>query len=200
MVTGMLGAVAQRDLRRMLSFVIVGHIGFPIMGLGLFTTAGLAGAIFYIVEDVIVLTSLFLLAGAVRRLGGTSMLAELGGLYRSHPGLGLFYVVAAFSLAGMPPMAGFFAKLGLIQAGLSAGEYAIIAVALVASLLTLLVVARIWIEAFWKPAPFAPDPELVRPLTALLVLPVAVLSVLTLAIGVAAEPVFALCLRAAEQL
>ena len=85
MATGMLGAVAQRDLRRMLSFVIVGHIGFPIMGLGLFTTAGLAGAIFYIIEDVIVLTSLFLIAGAVRRLGGTSLLADLGGLYRSHP-------------------------------------------------------------------------------------------------------------------
>jgi multicomponent Na+:H+ antiporter subunit D len=200
MATGMLGAVAQRDLRRMLSFIIVGHIGFPIMGLGLFTTAGLAGAIFYIIEDVIVLTSLFLIAGAVRRLGGTSMLAELGGLYRSHPGLSLFYIVSAFSLAGMPPMAGFFAKLGLIRAGLSAEQYAIIAVALVASLLTLLVVARIWIEAFWKPAPAAPDPEPVRPLTALIVLPIGVLSVLTLVIGVAAEPVYLLSLRAAEQL
>jgi multicomponent Na+:H+ antiporter subunit D len=200
MATGMLGAVAQRDLRRMLSFVIIGHIGFPIMGLGLYTTAGLAGAIFYVVEDVIVLTGLFLIAGAVRRLGGTSMLAELGGLYRSHPGLSLFYIVSAFSLAGMPPMAGFFAKLGLIRAGLSAGQYAIVAMALVASLLTLLVVSRIWIEAFWKPAPAEPDPELVRPLSARLVLPIGVLSALTLVIGVGAEPVYLLSLTAAEQL
>lgn len=200
MLTGMLGAVAQRDLRRMLSFVIVGHIGFPIMGLGLLTTAGLAGAIFYVVEDVIVLTSLFLIAGVVRRLGGTSMLPELGGLYRSHPGLSLLYVVSAFSLAGMPPMAGFFAKLGLIRAGLAVADYVIVAVVLAASLLTLLVVARIWIEVFWKPAPVVPDLRLVRPMTAFLVLPIGVLSVLTLAIGVAAEPVFALSMRAAEQL
>jgi multicomponent Na+:H+ antiporter subunit D len=200
MVTGMLGAIVQRDLRRMLSFAIVGHIGFPIMGLGLFTTAGLAGAIFYVIEDVIVLTSLFLIAGVIRRLGGSSMLADLGGLYRSHPGLSVLYIVSAFSLAGMPPMAGFIAKLGLIRAGLDAGEYAIIAVALFASLLTLLIVARIWIEAFWKPAPALPDPELVRPATALLVLPIGVLVVLTLVIGLAAEPVYALSTMAAEQL
>ena len=200
MITGMLGAVAQRDLRRMLSFVIVGHIGFPIMGLGLFTAAGLAGAIFYVVEDVIVLTSLFLIAGVVQRLGGSSLLAELGGLYRTHPGLSLVYIISAFSLAGMPPMAGFFAKLGLVRAGLAAGEYAIVAVALGASLLTLLVVARIWIEAFWKATPAGADPERVRPANALLFLPIGALTVLTLAIGVAAEPVFALSMRAAEQL
>jgi multicomponent Na+:H+ antiporter subunit D len=200
MLAGMFGAVAQRDLRRMLSFVIVGHIGFPIMGLGLFTTTGLAGAIFYIVEDVVALTSLFLIAGAVQRRGGSSLLADLGGLYRTQPGLSLLYIISAFSLAGIPPMAGFFGKLGLVRAGLAAGQYAIVAVALVASLLTLLVVARIWIEAFWKPAPVAPDSERLRPLTVPIMLPIGALTVLTLIIGLAAEPVFILALGAAQQL
>jgi multicomponent Na+:H+ antiporter subunit D len=208
MLAGMLGAIVQRDVRRMLAFVIVGHIGFPIMGLGLFTRGGLAGAVFYIVEDVLVLTNLFLIAGVVRRLSGRSVLAELGGLYRTRPGLALLYVVSAFSLAGMPPLAGFFAKLALIQAGLAAGRYASVAVALVASLLTLLVVARIWAEAFWKPEPAAPapGPPLApasagpRPAGALLLLPVGALAALTVAIGLAAEPVFGLATAAAEQL
>jgi multicomponent Na+:H+ antiporter subunit D len=209
MLTGMLGAIVQRDVRRMLSFAIVGHIGFPIMGLGLFTTAGLAGAVFYVVEDVIVLTNLFLIAGVVRRLSGSSLLADLGGLYRTHGGLAVLYLVSGFSLAGMPPLAGFFAKLGLIQAGLAAGQYAIVAVALVASLLTLLVVARIWAEAFWKPAPAAvdaadgPAPPVValpRSTTATLVLPIVVLAVMTVGIGVAAEPVVGLSVGAAQQL
>jgi multicomponent Na+:H+ antiporter subunit D len=203
MVIGMLGAVAQRDVRRMLSFAIVGHIGFPIMGLGLFTTGGLAGTVFYVVEDVIALTNLFLIAGVVHRLNGSAMLADLGGLYRTHPGLGVLYLVSAFSLAGMPPMAGFFAKLGLIRAGLAVGQYAIVAAALVASLLTLLVVARIWAEVFWKAAPAAPaspTPGLSRPVTATLVLPIVVLAGLTLWIGVAAEPIFGLAIGAAGQL
>jgi multicomponent Na+:H+ antiporter subunit D len=203
MLTGMLGAVVQRDLRRVLSFTLVGHIGFPIMGLGLYTTAGLAGAIFYVVEDVIVLTSLFLIAGVVRRQSGSALLERLGGLYQTRPGLSVLYLISAFSLAGMPPMAGFFAKLGLIQAGLAASQYAIVTIALAASLLTLLVVARIWAEVFWKPIPAAPTrptAALSGPAAALLLAPIGVLSGLTVAIGLAAEPVLALASGAAEQL
>ena len=200
MLTGLLGAIVQRELRRMLAFAIVGHIGFPIMGLGLFTVGGLAGAVFYLVEDVLVLTNLFLIAGLIRRLSGSSLLSELGGLYQSQAGLALLYLISAFSIAGMPPLAGFFAKLGLIRAGLLAGQYAIVAVALVASLLTLLVVARIWSEAFWKPAPTPPAYTTARPVSALLLLPVAVLAGLTVAMGLLAEPIFGLALGAAEQL
>jgi multicomponent Na+:H+ antiporter subunit D len=215
MLAGMLGAIVQRDLRRMLAFVIVGHIGFPIMGLGLFTVGGLAGAVFYIVEDVIVLTSLFMIAGVVRQVSGTSRLTDLGGLYQTHGGLSLLYLISAFSLAGMPPLAGFFAKLGLIRAGLAAGQYAIVAVALAASLLTLLVVARVWAEAFWKPVPAAAtgppgDVSAAGPVAltqpagprvgAGLLLPIVALAALTIAIGVAAEPVFGVATGAAGQL
>jgi multicomponent Na+:H+ antiporter subunit D len=201
MLAGMLGAIVQRDVRRMLAFVLIGHIGFPVMGLGLYTAGGVAGAVFYVVEDVVVLTSLFLITGVVQRLSGSAVLADLGGLYRSHRGLALLFLVSGFSLAGMPPLAGFFAKLGLIRAGLAAGQYAVVGAALVASLLTLLVVARIWAEAFWKPAPApAPGRPPPRPAPGTLLLPVGALAALTVAIGLAAEPVYRLAAGAAAQL
>jgi multicomponent Na+:H+ antiporter subunit D len=199
MVVGVLGALVQTSLRRTLSFLLVGHIGFPLMGLALFTPIALAGAIFYVVEDIVVLTALFLVAGLVRQVAGTERLAGLGGLYAARPGVAALYLLPALSLAGIPPLSGFFAKLGLLRAGLEAGQYGIVAAALVASLLTLIVVSRIWADVFWRPAACtssAPPGET----TPRLLAPVAALVALVVVLGLAAEPVFALAARAAGQL
>ncbi len=204
MITGALGALAQYELRRMLSFLIVSHIGVAVMGLGLFTPAGLAGAVFYIIEDIIVLTALFMVAGVIRRRGGSERFDRLGGLYATAPGLAALFLVPALSLSGIPPLSGFFAKLALLRAGLAAGQYAIVATALVASFLTLISVARIWSEVFWKDAP-----KDVAPITtargvlaspALARAPIVVLVALIVALGLAAGPVFDLATQAAGQL
>ena len=85
MVTGVLGAVAQKEFRRILSFHIVSQIGYMTLGLGLFTTAAVAGSIFYIIHHIIVKTNLFLVSGVVHRLHGTYELKKLGGLYATRP-------------------------------------------------------------------------------------------------------------------
>jgi multicomponent Na+:H+ antiporter subunit D len=204
MITGALGALAQYELRRMLSFLIISHIGFAVMGLGLFTPAGLAGAVFYIIEDIIVLTVLFMVAGVIRRRGGSERFDQLGGLYATVPGLAALFLVPALSLSGIPPLSGFFAKLALLQAGLAAGQYAIVATALVASFLTLMSVTRIWSEVFWKDAPADGAPlatargVLASP--ALARAPIVVLVALIVALGLAAGPVFDLAQQAADQL
>jgi multicomponent Na+:H+ antiporter subunit D len=209
MLAGSLGALPQRGLRRALSFLLVGHIGFPLMGLALFTHLGLAGAIFYLVEDIVVITALFLVSGLVRRLGGTETLTRLGGLYAARPAVAALFLLPAFSLAGVPPLSGFFAKLGLLRAGLEVGQYAIVATALGASVLTLLAVSRIWSAVFWKSVPTGTSalPDLSRPdeepagdVARGMVLPVAGLVGLVVVLGVAAEPVVALATRAAAQL
>ena len=82
MVVGVLGALAQDDLRRMLSFHIVSHIGYMIFGLALFTLAGVAGAVFYTVHHIVVKTALFLVAGLVERRAGSDRLSRLGGMVR----------------------------------------------------------------------------------------------------------------------
>lgn len=207
MLTGVLGAVVQTGFRRILSFNLISHIGYMLMGLGLFTPLALAGTIFYTVHHIIVKTNLFLLSGVVERLGGTDDLKRLGGLYAKLPGLSVLFLVSAFSLAGIPPLSGFWGKLTLLRAALAAEQYVIVGVALVASLLTLYTMVRIWEEAFWKPAPepsgatpAGPDPSLRGARLAARLAPIVVLALLTVVIGLAAEPVIALTMRAAEQL
>jgi len=203
MLVGVLGALAQRELRRILSFLIVSHIGFAVMGLGLFTPAGLAGSVFYIVEDMLVLTALFMAAGVIGRLGGSERLDNLGGFYARQPALAALFLVPALSLAGIPPLSGFFAKLGLLQAGLASGQYAIVATALIASILTLLSVTRLWSEVFWKDAPADVEPAAMRigwASPAVARAPIAVLVALIVTLGLAAGPVVDLARQAARQL
>jgi multicomponent Na+:H+ antiporter subunit D len=210
MVTGVLGAAAQHDFRRILSFHIISQIGYMVMGLGLAGLAvepalrnlALAGSIFYIIHHIIVKTNLFLVSGVAYRLQGAYELKRLGGLYRSQPLLALLFLVPALSLAGVPPLSGFFAKLALVQAGLGAARYAIVATSLVVSLLTLFSMTKIWAEAFWKapPAGAGADAESQPRGFRTLLAPVAALAGITVAIGLFGEPVFVLASRAAEQL
>ncbi|HVL99940.1 MAG TPA: Na+/H+ antiporter subunit D [Egibacteraceae bacterium] len=157
MVVGVLGAVAQNDIKRILSFHIVSQIGYMILGLGLFTVAGLAGAIIYIVHHIVVKTTLFCVGGAVEHGWGSSRLDELGGVGRQAPLLAAFFAVAALSLAGLPPFSGFVAKLALLEAGLAGGHYAVVTAALVVSVLTLYSMAKIWAGAFWGTPPEPPE-------------------------------------------
>jgi multicomponent Na+:H+ antiporter subunit D len=202
MVSGVLGAAAQVEFRRVLSFHIVSQIGYMVMGLGLLTPLGLAGSVFYLMHHIVVKTNLFLVGGIVRRVGGSEALKDLGGLYRSHPGLALLFLVPAFSLAGIPPLSGFWGKMVLVKAGLEAEAYLVTTVALAVSLITLYSMTKLWNEAFWKPRPVeateaAPAPASVP---AALLGPVVALAAVTVAVGLGAGPVFDVATRAAAQL
>ena len=205
MITGVLGALAQNEFRRVLSFHIVSQIGYMVMGLGLFTPLALAASVFYIVHHIIVKTNLFLIGGIVERLRGTQELGALGGVYKTRPLLGLIFLVPALSLAGIPPLSGFFGKLALLQASLAEGAYVIAGVAVVVSLFTLMSMTKLWNEAFWKTPPGAgPDARgEIHPAwsgAASVVVPVVVLGALTVAIGLGAGPLFAVAQTAADQL
>lgn len=203
MLSGVLGAVAQREFRRVLSFLIVSGIGFILLGLALGTRLALAGAVVYVIHDVFVKANLFFTAGLVDRLRGTSSLSDSGAVsvYARAPVVTILFFIAAMSLAGIPPLSGFVAKLTLVRAGLEAQEWAVVAVALIASILTLYAVSRIWSEAFWRgPERTQDEPESVDPTPRSMVLPVAVLALFTVLIGLFAGPVFDLADRAAGQL
>lgn len=201
MITGVLGAAAQREFRRILSFHIVSQIGYMVMGLALFTPLAVAGSIFYILHHIIVKTNLFLVSGVVHYLRGTGELARVGGFYRARPYLALLFLVPAMSLAGLPPLSGFFAKLVLIIAGLREHAWALVATALVVSLLTLFSMTKIWGEVFWKADP---DPGAERPIEPgryrALVAPILMMALITLGIGFGAGPLLGLSIDAAAQL
>ncbi len=209
MAVGVLGAVSQMEFRRILSFHIVSQIGYMILGLGLFSPLALAGAIFYILHHIIVKANLFLISGAINHLQGSYCLKDLGGLYRSRLGLAVLFLIPALSLAGLPPLSGFWAKLVVIRASLEAGQYVLAAVALGVSLLTLYSMIKIWDYAFWRPAAGRePLPETLMPdggtpsppVWRFYVLPIAALALLTVTVGFLAEPFFRLSQEAAGQL
>jgi multicomponent Na+:H+ antiporter subunit D len=159
MVIGILGAVAQTDIRRLLSFTLVSHIGYMVFGIALASTAGLAGAIFYVVHHIAIQTTLFLVAGLVERQGGSTSVNRLGGLATASPLLAVLYFVPAMNLAGIPPFSGFIGKLGLMEAGVADGGWlpiVLVTGGALTSLLTLLAVSRVWNRAFWRPRAQSP--------------------------------------------
>ena len=219
MLTGVLGAVAQHELRRILSFHIISQIGYMTLGLGLFTPLAIAGSVFYIAHHIIVKTNLFLVSGIVYALGGSFDLDRLGGLYRRSPLLCLGFAIPALSLAGIPPLSGFVAKLILVRAGLEIGQYLVVGVAIAVSLLTLYSMSKIWNAAFWAPSargwlPVEDAEEQTDPRDVsaggqsrlsrrdwwLLGLPVGLLALLTVLIGFVPGPLFAISEAAAAEL
>ena len=196
MLIGLIAAQRERDFRRILSFNLVGHIGYTTASLALLTPAALAGAIFYVLHHIIVITNLFLVSGVLLRLRRTTDLKSLGGFYAGQPLFAAIAMVPIFSLAGVPPLSGFLGKLAILQAAFAAGAYWVGGVVLVVGLLTLLSMGRTWTEAFWQPAA---EPDRTTPGAPLLIV-ISGLSIVTLAISWLAGPLFDMTLRAANQL
>ncbi|PXY19290.1 Na+/H+ antiporter subunit D [Prauserella muralis] len=161
MLVGALGAIAQNDLNRMLSFLLVSHIGYMLFGLALFTVAGLTGVILYVVHHIAVQAALFLVSGLVTRHTGTASLRDMSGVARTHPRVAALFALPALSLAGLPPLSGFVAKVVLLRAGAEVATpmaYVVTAAAVLTSFLTLYAMARVWVSAFWgEPSPPVPD-------------------------------------------
>ncbi|ACZ32185.1 NADH dehydrogenase (quinone) [Xylanimonas cellulosilytica DSM 15894] len=205
MLVGILGAVAQDDIKRLLSFTLVSHIGFMIFGVALAGSAATAAAIFYVVHHITVQTALFLVVGLVERRGGTTSLDRLGGLARVAPGLAILFFVPAMNLAGVPPLSGFLGKVGLLGEGVRNGSglaWVLVVGSVLTSLLTLYALVKAWNKAFWQATP----PEIESgeageshiPLG--MVAPTAALVCVGLALTVLAGPIYGYAQRAADSL
>ena len=197
MAIGLVAALGERDFRRILSFNLVGHIGYTTASLSLLTPAALAGAIFYVLHHIVVITNLYLVSGVMLRLRRTTDVAGLGGLYGDRPLLAVLAMVPIFSLAGVPPLSGFLGKLAILDGAFAAGAHWVGGLVLVVGLLTLLSMGHVWAEGFWRPAGEVQD--VAAPGMPLLAA-IAALSVITLAMTFAAEPLFELASRGARQL
>jgi len=220
MLIGILGALAQADIKRMLSFTLVSHIGYLIFGIAIGTPLALAATIFYVVHHITVQTTLFLSAGLIERVGGTTSLARLGGMLKAAPVVAGLFFVGALNLGGIPPFSGFLGKFALFQAGAQLGTplaWAVIGAGAATSLLTLYALARAWNMAFWRPrrevedydSPMldrlTDDPHddgtvVTKTVSPLMVGATAGLLALTIGLTVFAGPVFAFAARAAADI
>lgn len=202
MVTGVLGAAAHFDVRRILSFHIISQIGYMLVGLAIMTPLAIAGSLLYVIHHIVVKANLFLVAGTMRRMGCELDLRLSGGLWRREPLLALLFLIPALSLAGMPPLSGFWGKLMVVRSGIEADAWLLAAVALAVGLLTLFSMSKIWNLAFWQapPASARALPRLPRGARAVLLLPSVALAATTLAIGLNIEPFVAFSIRAGADL
>ncbi|WP_165066534.1 Na+/H+ antiporter subunit D [Marisediminicola senii] len=220
MVIGVLGAVAQADIKRLLSFTLVSHIGYMILGVALGTAAGTSAAIFYIVHHIVVQTTLFLAAGLIERRGGSTSINQLGGLLKAAPLIAVLFFVPALNLGGIPPFSGFLGKLALFQASAEQGTplaYILMAAGAAVSLLTLYALVRVWNLAFWRPAsdvegyesdllanvseaPGATTTQVNRTTPKLMTAATAGMVVVSVALTVFAGPLYAISARAGENL
>ena len=201
MLLGVLGAMCRWDIRRILSWHIISQVGYMVMGIGLagspdprVVQLAVAGTIFYVVHHIVVKSCLFLVGGIAERVSGSQHLKQMGGVIDTAPGVAGLFIVAALSLAGMPPFSGFLSKYVLAQAALAGGNYVVVAVAVVTSFLTLFSMSKIWAYAFWGERRQPAAPQGYRGM----MLPTAVLVAFTILMGVVAQPFLGLASRAAE--
>lgn len=224
MVVGILGAIAQSDIKRLLSFTLVSHIGYMVFGIALSSQLGMSGAIYYVAHHILVQTTLFLVVGLIERQAGASTLKRLGGLAAASPLLAFVFIVPALNLGGIPPFSGFIGKVALLEAGTADGSvlaWMLVGGGVVTSLLTLYVVARVWTKAFWRARADAPeggrstaspaalldddediafdDRDDVGRMPVGMVVPTMALIAVGLVLTVAAGPIFAYSERAAEE-
>lgn len=208
MIVGVIGAVAQPDVRRILSFHIISQIGYMVAGLGLLIAPdeptrqlALAAGIFYTIHNILAKSNLFLISGAIERLSGSSRLDALGGLARRAPLWAVLFVISAFALAGMPPLSGFWAKLFIVWASVQAGHWWVGGVGLLVGLFTLASMLKIFNGAFWKPAPEqAQRLELGGAQAWAMAAPAVMLASLSALVGVQPSLLFAAANRAAVEL
>lgn len=152
-VVGVLGAVGQYNIRMILSIHIISQVGYIIAGFAMLTVSSIAAGMFYMVHNIIVKTNLLLIGGVIHRIHGRDHLSRTGDMIKTHPSMALAFFVSAFSLAGLPPLSGFWAKFGVLAAAMEEKHWLMAFTIVSVSLFTLLSMVKIWIGAFWQSAP-----------------------------------------------
>lgn len=206
MLTGALGTINKRNIRRVLSYLIVCHIGYLIAGLSLYTELAFAAVVFYLIHDVIVKSNMFMITGIIVKIRESVDMTRLGGLLKDYPKLSILIALVFFSLVGIPPLSGFWPKILLFKESFENGQLILLLTLILASFVTLFVVMRMWMEVFWKesPKPLTDDIDHFAPMPLSgkigLLSPIVFLTCVSLFIGFNANRVMKVSQKAAYEL
>ena len=178
-IFGSVMAIAQKDFKRMLAYSTVAQVAYIGLGIGLANPLGLIGALLHILNHAFMKSCLFLVAGGIRHQTGLHAIPQFAGLGRKMPLMMGAFTVAALSMVGIPPTAGFFSKWYLVLGSIEANNWAFVAVILASSLLTAVYFFRMIEKLFTTPPDADPVVEQAREPSARILGPIA-----TLAIGI----------------
>lgn len=180
-----LAALGQNDMRRLIGYHVIAQVGYMVAALSIGTRMGMEAASFYMMHSMIVQTNLYLGIGAIYRATGSWKLSHTGGMMRSNPVFCALFAVPMLSLAGIPPLSGFWAKILVFRSAVNAGEYVVVIAGLIAALLTIFSVAIFWSATCWKDLRNRNPRKVPLPM----LLGMGVLSLTTLFIGLNPRPV-----------
>lgn len=189
-ISAVLMALVQHDLKRLLSYHAVSQVGYMILGIGTGTAIGLAGGLFHMLNNTIYKSSLFLCAGVIEKETGTTDLDRLGGLARLMPVTFISCTIAALSISGIPPLNGFASKWMIYQGIITSGEntgpgwIVWLAVAMLGSALTLASFVKVLHAGFLcKPSPLVKQKQIKENRITMLI-PLVLLALLCVVFGV----------------
>lgn len=185
MILGAIGAVAFSDIKKILTYNVIVGVGFILAGLSSYTAVGMTGSLYYFIHDMIIKALIFLLGGTIIYLTGHSELKHMSGLIRLHPYLGFMFFIAALSLAGIPPLSGFLGKIFITEGTFITGYYWLGAIGLFTSLMVLYSIMKIFMRAFWGYTEITEEDE--KGTTKGILLPIAILTMLTIGLGLGTE-------------
>ncbi|WP_079507173.1 Na+/H+ antiporter subunit D [Mesobacillus jeotgali] len=197
-IAGVIGAIAYTDVKKIVIYNIIVAVGVILFGVSVLTPESLTGSVFYLIHDMNIKATLFLLIGIIIAITGTSDLNKISGLINRYPALGWTFFIAALALAGIPPLSGFAGKIMIVRAGFENESYIGAFVVLMSSLLVLFSIMKIFISGFWgTPRAYKDEDEV--PVKWLLIAP-AVLTVFAVLYGFGTEAIYPVISAAAETL
>ncbi|WP_414043645.1 Na+/H+ antiporter subunit D [Macrococcus sp. EM39E] len=148
-IFGSIGALAYHDMKKIIIYNIMIAIGVIIVGLAVFTKESTIGGIYYLIHDMIIKASLFMLVGIIMKITNQTDIRKLGGMIKHYPLLGFTFFIAALSLAGIPPLSGFYGKYFIVKAAMQEGYIISAIIVLISSLVVLLSVIKIFLFVFF---------------------------------------------------
>lgn len=198
LICGSIGAIARTDIRQIVSYNVIIAVGFIFIGLAVATTSAIEGSIYYLIHDMIVKAMLYLLAGTMIHLTGTTKFDEMSGLIRNYPSLGWLFLLAMFSLTGVPPLSGFIGKVLVGQGTIETGSYVLLALGFISSIVVLYSLLRVFMNSFWGETMISFEDEV--PMKKGLITPILIFGLLSLALGLGSEVISDYVIDAANTL
>jgi len=182
-IFGSVMAIAQKDFKRMLAYSTVAQVAYIGLGIGLANQLGMIGALLHILNHAFMKSCLFLVAGGIRYQTGLHKISQFAGLGRKMPLMMSAFTVAALSMVGIPPTAGFFSKWYLVLGGIEANNWVFVAVILASSLLTAVYFFRMIEKLFATPSGGDPAVEQAREPSARILTPIIILAIGIIVLG-----------------